>query len=183
MNCKTCNTESDSELCSPKCVEVMNKANKRVLIQRSLFDKVLNKVKEGTCNDCGGKRKKYSQYCEPCKTKRRRKISQDYEFKVRGQRLCKNEDCRKPMLNPNSNSHKYCSDECKPKRVYSEKSKLKRVAIKNKDKVKMGQDRYEGTIDSKWIQPRGSKMRAEQGLEVTTFGMVKDSDVGGRFVY
>ena len=44
-------------------------------------------------------------------------------------------------------------------------------------------DKYEGTVPPQWIQPRGSKKRKEMGLEVSKFGLSKDSDIGGRFVY
>lgn len=174
MNCKICDTEEGQELWGDKCTEIMKDTKKRVLIQRSLFDTLLDNVKTYTCKDCGVPRKKGSQYCKPCAKKRRNERNRQYAMRIRGtgERVCKNEKCKKPLINPKSNSQRYCSSECRPTKDYNERrlelEKEKRI----KEKVqKMTADRYEGTINPYFLRRGKPSNNAKQ------------SDTGGAFIY
>ena len=171
LKCRACNNESEGRTCSDVCEEIMNQAKERIVHQGSLFDQVLDNVKKNTCNDCGGERKKYTQYCTECKKKRRRKRNSDYGYKMRDKRLCKNEACKKEIINAKSNSQRYCSDECKPMRTYDVRQKQVRIETKNRVKASVNKDIYEGTIDPKWLR-RG-----------TLSFVSKQSETGGAFIY
>ena len=142
-----------------------------MLVQRSLFDKVLNKVKEGTCKDCGEKRKKYTQYCVKCSKARQRQRAKEYDFKIRDDRRCKNKKCNKVLVNPASNSQRYCGEDCRPVKDYSKRIKLLRQEKANREKSENKKDIYRGTIDPKWLK-RG-----------TLSSVSKQSDTGGSFIY
>ena len=181
--CKVCNESSDDELCSEVCITIIENAKERVLRQKSLFDKIVDNSIGLKCKECGGKRRKYTQYCTQCSKKRERERKRAYELKNRKKRYCRNEDCKKELVPPVAKNQKYCCNECKPNYQAKEAYKRKRIEDRERAKALMNVDKYEGTVPSKWIQPRGSKKRKEMGLEVSKFGLTKDSDTGGRFVY
>lgn len=182
--CKVCNTSSDDELCSEVCITIIEDTKERILRQKSLFDTIVNNDVELRCKECGGKRKKYTQYCTKCARDREIARKRAYELKRRKKRYCKNEDCKKELIPPVAKNQKYCCNECKPNHNRSEKKRLHDLDRAEKLRLERANyDKYKGTVPSKWIQPRGSKKRKEMGLEVSRFGLSKDSDTGGRFVY
>ncbi len=67
--------------------------------------------------------------------------------------VCKKVNCNVLLVNKNSNSQRYCSDECKPKRVYTEKERIRRKE-KNKQlrEEAKGVDPYEGTINPYFLR-------------------------------
>ena len=161
----------------------MEDARERVIMQKSLFDEIINSARALKCKDCGAERKKYTQYCKPCAREREKQRKREYEERNRKKRRCANDTCNKVIVDPKGNAQKYCCDECKPNYQAQEAYKKKRIEDRERAKALMNVDKYEGTVPSKWIQPRGSKKRKEMGLEVSKFGLSKDSDTGGRFVY
>ena len=181
MLCLFCNNEEGVK-CDNNCKIVLDAIHDNVISQRDKYNSIMNK--HPTCKDCGAKRKKYTQYCTSCAKKRETERRRRHELKKRKKRICRNENCDNEIINPKSNSQRYCCEECKPTYQTMLKYKLKRIENAKKTKlISKEYDKYEGTVDMKWIQPRGSKKRKEMGLEASKFGLAKDSDTCGRFVY
>ena len=170
MKCLFCDST-----CTDKCNVIEHDTHCRIVNQREEYNRVTNK---NVCVDCGKPRRYRASLCDECRKHKKRVNNRAYKAKKRGVKTCKNDNCKKVI----TGRKLYCSDDCKPnynftetrRLMYEERSRIMKEERKNSDP-------YKGTVNPKWLEPRGSKRRKEMGLEPTKYSSKQSATHG--FVY
>ena len=149
MRCKICYKATDKELCSSKCEDIMTEAKNRVELQEKELNKVLNKV--FFCKECNKPRNSGRTLCRECLNKKKREEAK--KNRIKKVKYCINENCRKEIDNPSSNSKRYCSEECR-KSARKSRQKEDNARYRAKKKIEKAlkegvcvEDKYKGTVN------------------------------------